>query len=135
MDVNKDGINDILSGSYSRNGPTMAGLVQVLYGKKDGSFKKAEALNGTDKEPLIIPISGDDEQVKNICTRPTAVDWDHDGDLDLVVGNFEGTFFLFQGEGDGKFAPKPEQIMTESGSALQVAGAHSDPAGRLGWRR
>ena len=106
----------------------MAGLFQVLYGKQDGGFKPAEALNGTDGEPLIIPISGEDEQVKNICTRPTAADWDNDGDLDLVVGNFEGTFFLFHGEGDGKFAPKPEQITTEDGSELRVKEAHSDPA-------
>ena len=128
MDVNNDGLGDILSGSYSRNGQPMAGLFQVLHGNRDGTFQPAEVLNGSDGEPLVIPISGKDEQTKNICTRPTAVDWDGDGDLDLVVGNFEGSFFLFHGEGDGKFAPKPEQIMTGTGSELRLQQAHSDPA-------
>ena len=129
MDVNEDGLNDILSGSYSRSGQGgMAGLFQVLYGTKDGNFQKAEALNGTDDEPLIIPIAGRDEQTKNICTRPTAVDWDGDGDLDLVVGNFEGTFFLFHGEGKGKFAPQPEQMKIANGTPLLLQQAHSDPA-------
>ena len=41
---------------------------------------------------------------ENICTRPFAVDWDGDGHLDLVVGNFAGTFYWFKGEGKGKFS-------------------------------
>gem|GEM_PF-7019710 len=32
-----------------------------------------------------------------ICTRPTAFDFD--GDFDLVVGNFKGTVYWFEGEG------------------------------------
>ncbi len=44
-----------------------------------------------------------------------AVDWDGDNDLDLVVGNFSGTFYYFLGEGQGRFPPKPEQIMTDNG--------------------
>ena len=31
----------------------MAGLFQVLYGKGDGTFRKAEVLKGTDGKPLI----------------------------------------------------------------------------------
>jgi len=65
--------------------------------------------------------------VKKICTRPWAVDWDHDGDLDLLVGNFKGTFYLFKGEGKGKFSPDSEVVKTEGGEELQIDGAHSDP--------
>lgn len=104
----------------------MAGLFHVLRGEADGTFQKAAVLNGTDDEPLIIPIEDRSSQVENICTRPFATDWDADGDLDLVVGNFAGTFYLFTGEGEGRFLPKPEQIMAGD-RPLRIEGAHSDP--------
>ena len=63
---------------------------------------------------------------ENICTRPFAVDWDGDGHLDLVVGNFAGTFYWFKGEGKGKFQPKPEMIKAGD-EPLKIPGHHSDP--------
>jgi hypothetical protein len=131
VDLDQDGNFDILSGSYSRMEESMAGLFQVLWGKPDRTFKKAEPLKGTDGKELIIPVSGKpgegEDWIKNICTRPFAVDWDGDGDLDLVVGNFPGTFYLFKGEGKGKFAPVPEEMKAADGKPLLVAGHHGDP--------
>ena len=128
MDLNDDGYGDILSGSYSRMGRPMAGLFQVLWGQSDGTFKKAEELTGSDGEPLIIPIEDTDSRVslENICTRPTAVDWDDDGDLDLVVGNFGGSFYVFLGEGGGRFEPVP-QPLSSGEELLRIKGHHSDP--------
>lgn len=126
MDLNGDGYNDILSGSYSRMSQPMAGLFQVLWGQPDGSFKQAAELKGTDDEPLIIPVESESMITETICTRPMATDWDRDGDLDLVVGNFAGSFYVFTGEGNGRFLPEPKQIMTDSGP-LKIDGAHSDP--------
>ncbi len=104
----------------------MAGLFQVLYGKGDGTFRKAEVLKGTDGQPLIIPTKDKDQWTDKICTRPFAVDWDSDGYLDLVVGNFSGTFYLFKGQGKGKFAPRAELLMAGD-TPLRIPGAHSDP--------
>lgn len=126
MDINGDGFHDILSGSYSRMDQDMAGLFQVLYGEQDGTFRRAEVLQGTDGEPLIIPIENKNQQTENICTRPFAVDWNSDGHLDLVVGNFSGTFYWFKGEGQGRFAPEPTPVEANN-APLRIAGAHSDP--------
>jgi hypothetical protein len=130
VDLDRDGRRDILSGSYSRMSNDMAGLFQVLYGKADGTFRKAEVVKGTDGEPLIIPVRSKpgkgEDWVENICTRPFAVDWDGDGHLDLVVGSFPGSFYLFKGQGGGKFLPKPE-VIKAGDRPLKIEGHHGDP--------
>ena len=97
----------------------MAGLFQVLRGQSDGAFQKAQVLNGTDDQPLIIPVE-EKNWIENICTRPFAIDWDGDGNLDLVVGNFSGTFYVFKGLGKMEF---------EKGAWLQAEGKVAEVPG------
>lgn len=132
MDLNGDGFNDIFSGCYSQSGhDSMVGSYWVLYGDKEGKFAKPVELKGTDGKLLqVVPDlsgTGDSRLTQNICSRPFAVDWDGDGDLDIVAGNFAGTFFVFTGEGKGKFAPKATPLLDKDGKALKISGVHSDP--------
>jgi len=126
VDLDGDGNLDLLSGSYSRQSEDMAGLFQVLWGEKGGLFRAAKPLSGSDGKELLLPAGGsDDVDVDRICTRPFAVDLDGDGKLDIVSGNFAGTFAFFRGEGAGKFAPVASWLETE-GEHLSVD-AHGDP--------
>lgn len=127
MDVNADGFPDLLSGSYSRHDADMAGLFYVLPGRKDRTFGPPEALKGSDGALLLVTprASGEEGRTDRICTRPTAVDLDGDGKLDLVAGNFSGIFAFFRGEGEGKFDPKNRWL--ESGGRPLAVQAHSDP--------
>ena len=132
MDINADGHADILSGCYSQHGyDFMVGSFWVLYGNKEGKFAKPVELKGSDGKLLMILNEKDaknsDVDVKNICTRPFAVDINGDGKLDIVSGNFEGSFYVFTGEGKGAFAPKAVELTDEAGKALRVNSDHSDP--------
>jgi hypothetical protein len=124
VDLDGDGHRDILSGSYALKEQELPGVFQVLYGKPDGTFRRAEVLKGTSGEPLIIRQRGR-EVNEDTCTRPFAVDWDGDGHLDLVVGNFAGTFYRFKGQGKGRFAPESIPI-NAYGRPLEIY-YHSDP--------
>lgn len=128
MEFTGDGKLDILSGCYSDHDP-MAGIFWLLAGKGDGSVASAEQIKGRDGKPLIIPAGeGENGVIRSICTQPLAHDWDGDGDLDLLSGNFEGGYFLFRNEGTkakASFNPKPEEIMSATGKPLKIEGAHS----------
>ncbi len=132
MDLNGDGFADILSGCYSQDGyDFMVGSFWVLYGDKDRKFAKPVELKGSDGKTLMIlgekEAANSNLDVKNICTRPFAADINGDGKLDIVAGNFEGSFYWFTGEGKGVFASKAVVLTDESGAALDVESGHSDP--------
>ena len=58
---------------------------------------------------------------------PFPVDWDADGDFDLLVGGFDGSVRLFENRGTAaaySFAPEPMSL-TVGGEPLEVAGHHA----------
>lgn len=106
MDVTGDGIADIISGDYVADAERKQGLAYqyVIAGKPDGSYARATPIKAADGKPLVLPgITGKDRyDLSSICSHPFACDWDGDGDLDLLIGNFQGTFYLAENTGSAE---------------------------------
>ncbi len=110
MDWNQDGHLDILSGCYWIRGAD-AGHIQMLAGNGSLNFAESEAINNVAGDPLQneeirkpekgVGRSMAENQTSTICTHQHAVDYDGDGDLDLVVGCFGNSFYLYENIGTG----------------------------------
>ncbi len=86
MDLNGDGIQDIISGSWT------PGDLFLFTGNANGTFNSRQALK--DKSGKCL----------NAGTTTTifAADWDGDADLDLIVGNIKGEVHWIANESEGK---------------------------------
>ena len=116
VNINADGHNDILAGSFS-------GVPQIIYGSKDG-FKQLTAILDRSGETVLLADfwnkkerkwdSTDRAGSEGHCTSVAAVDWDNDGDLDLVLGDYyAGRLFWRKNEGTKqkpKFAKKNNAV-------------------------
>jgi len=78
VDFDGDGKLDVISGSYS------PGELYLFRGTGKGEFAEAEVIKDSQGRPLIA----------GSASAPFAVDWDNDGDLDLIIGNIDGTVSL-----------------------------------------
>ncbi len=131
MDLNDDGHLDIVSGCYTGKGlKVMHAPVYVLYGKGEGDYAKPVALKTAEDRHLVLTDTPNAPRTRHICTEPFAIDWDQDGDLDFVIGNFEGTFLLATNVGtkkEPKFTGEPILLKSAKGEPLKIEGMHSAP--------
>eukprot|EP00931_Biecheleriopsis_adriatica_P073253 TRINITY_DN47584_c0_g1_i1.p1 TRINITY_DN47584_c0_g1~~TRINITY_DN47584_c0_g1_i1.p1 ORF type:complete len:1431 (+),score=205.99 TRINITY_DN47584_c0_g1_i1:58-4350(+) len=85
---------DILDQDFTPN-PDFRGEIKFFRKSLDGDVVE---VNGTSN-----PFWGIDF---GRLPSPRAVDWDQDGYLDLIVGNWNGTVTFFRGQADGRVLPE-----------------------------
>ncbi|HBL42459.1 MAG TPA: hypothetical protein DDZ90_03595 [Planctomycetaceae bacterium] len=115
VDLDGDGIRDFISSSYD------PGTCFYFRGLPDHKFAAPIEL----KDKAGVPVRSSVKQQQNYQSFGsfyTPVDWDADGDFDLLIGCFDGHLKLRINEGDAKkyaFADEP-QTVDAGGKPLEV---------------
>ncbi len=132
VDINDDGFNDILVGSFS-------GAPQWLEGSEYGYHAPTAVVDKDGEEVLIAAFWNTPEEkwdesprsgTEGHCTSSSAFDWDGDGDFDLLLGDYYGgRLYLRINEGSAK---KPAFAATNTpveagGQPLVVSGKLAAP--------
>lgn len=113
----------------------------MLAGSKDGSFAAPEKL--LDKSGNILRLGQywdyDTKKWKGVETSKfkeilgigaAAVDWDDDSDLDLLLGGYDGNFYLRLNEGSAMqpaFATESTMLTTKDDAPLTLSGRDAIP--------
>lgn len=103
---------DILTGSYS------PGHLYLFARNADGTFAKGEILKDQDGKQIVV----------GAASTPFAVDWDGDGDLDLLVGDIAGhVWFVENVATDGAMAFGKQVKLQQGGKDIKAGGGDSQP--------
>lgn len=118
-DFDGDGKPDLLSGAYD------PGECYLFRGLGEGKFAARQTIVDKAGNPVIRST-----EHQSVGSWPVTVDWDNDGDLDLLVGTFIGTMFVRMNEGSAqKPAFSDTNLHVEAdGELLRVPGGMSGHA-------
>jgi hypothetical protein len=131
VDFNADGCNDLVMGTFE-------GVAFLVPGSKTG-FQEPERILDAAGNPILLSAFWNykttkwdnadrspkgQQHPKDHCITVVAVDWDNDGDLDLLLGAKEGGIYLRRNDGAAgrpKFVTTNERVMAD-GKPLVVPG-------------
>lgn len=123
MDFDDDGTPDLVSGSYD------PGTLHLFRGLGEGKFDTGKTILDKDGKPILT--KPDQKQTfESFGSWVAAIDWDNDGDQDLLIGSFEGGMVVRLNEGtrsDPQFAVQNITVMVGD-KPLKIPEAHATPA-------
>jgi hypothetical protein len=123
VDFDGDGTLDLVSGSYD------PGELYLFRGRGRGVFEASAVIKDKSGRP-ILKVPDQKEKVESFGTWTTLVDWDDDGDLDILVGTFEGLIFLRRNEGTRTrpaYATANEWVEAGAKPLRVPGGEHANP--------
>lgn len=112
MDLDRDGNLDVLSGSYP-------GEIYCFRGLGHGKFAAGTTLKNAEGKAIEV----------GRASAAFAIDWDDDGDCDLIVGNILGEIHIIMNEGTSS-TPRfvHRGILQADGTAVKVEHGDAGPA-------
>jgi hypothetical protein len=123
VDFDADGTLALVSGSYD------PGELYLFRGKGRGAFAPPEVIKDRSGRP-IVKVPDQKGKVESFGSWTTLVDWDDDGDLDILVGTFEGLIFLRRNEGTRSkpvYAAANEWVKAGAKPLRVPGGEHANP--------
>lgn len=123
MDFDGDGITDLISGSYD------PGEVYLFRGKGKGELAARETITDKGGKP-VVRVPDQKDKVESFGSWLALVDWDDDGDLDILLGGFDGSIVVRLNEGTRTkpaYATANVVPTTTDGKPLKVPEHHANP--------